>query len=82
MSLAAKEFELLRALIADPTRVFTREELLRDVWGLNGDVAHAHARLARVSPAKEARGRRAPDRRLVINVWGVGYRLCDSEAMT
>ena len=34
VALAAKEYELLRALIADPTRVFTREELLRDVWGL------------------------------------------------
>ena len=59
VALAAKEYELLRALIADPTRVFTREELLREVWGLNGAGAHAHARLARVSAAKEARGRRA-----------------------
>jgi DNA-binding response OmpR family regulator len=31
--LAAKEFALLRALAADPRRVFTKEELLRDVWG-------------------------------------------------
>jgi DNA-binding response OmpR family regulator len=31
--LANKEFSLLRMLAADPTRVFTKEELLRDVWG-------------------------------------------------
>jgi DNA-binding response OmpR family regulator len=33
ISLANKEFSLLRALAAEPTRVFTKEELLRDVWG-------------------------------------------------
>jgi DNA-binding response OmpR family regulator len=31
--LANKEFTLLRALAAEPHRVFTKEELLRDVWG-------------------------------------------------
>ena len=33
VKLANKEFSLLRALAAEPTRVFTKEELLRDVWG-------------------------------------------------
>src|SRR6266516_4977506 len=33
VALAAKEFELLAKLATDPTRVFTKEELLRDVWG-------------------------------------------------
>lgn len=32
VELSAKEFELLSALIADPSRVFSKEELLRDVW--------------------------------------------------
>jgi DNA-binding response OmpR family regulator len=31
--LSNKEFGLLRALAGEPTRVFTREELLRSVWG-------------------------------------------------
>ena len=31
--LANKEFTLLRTLASDPTRVFTKSELLRDVWG-------------------------------------------------
>src|SRR6478672_3066212 len=34
VELAAKEFALLRTLASAPTRVFTKEELLRDVWGL------------------------------------------------
>jgi DNA-binding response OmpR family regulator len=32
ISLSAKEFALLRMLAGEPTRVFTKEELLRDVW--------------------------------------------------
>ena len=33
VELSAKEFALLHALAGEPTRVFTKEELLRDVWG-------------------------------------------------
>jgi hypothetical protein len=33
VDLSAKEFALLHTLAGDPTRVFTKEELLRDVWG-------------------------------------------------
>src|SRR5204862_5663786 len=31
--LAGKEYQLLLTLATDPTREFTKEELLRDVWG-------------------------------------------------
>jgi len=78
VALAAKEYELLRALIADPTRVFTHEELLREVWGLNGQARtrtlDSHAWRVR-KKLEDAR----PGRRLMINVRGVGYRLCDTE---
>jgi DNA-binding response OmpR family regulator len=33
VELSSKEFALLRTLAEEPTRVFTKEELLRDVWG-------------------------------------------------
>jgi DNA-binding response OmpR family regulator len=33
VELANKEFALLRTLASEPRRVFTKEELLRDVWG-------------------------------------------------
>jgi DNA-binding response OmpR family regulator len=33
ITLSAKEFALLRMLATEPTRVFTKEESLRDVWG-------------------------------------------------
>ena len=33
VALSQKEFALLRTLVAEPTRVFTKEELLRSIWG-------------------------------------------------
>jgi DNA-binding response OmpR family regulator len=33
VELAAKEFALLLALAEEPTRVYGKQELLRDVWG-------------------------------------------------
>jgi DNA-binding response OmpR family regulator len=78
VELSPKEFALLQALAADPTRVHTHQELLRQVWGVNGHVrtrtldSHAFRLRHKLAAAR-------PGRKLVINVWGVGYRLCDSE---
>ena len=33
VSLAGREFDLAVQLASDPNRVFTKDELLRDVWG-------------------------------------------------
>ena len=78
VKLAAKEFELLRCLASEPTRVFTKQELLRDVWGYRAGeqsrTVDSHA--ARLRAKLTAAG---PGRRLVINVWSVGYRLVDGE---
>jgi DNA-binding response OmpR family regulator len=73
--LAAKEYALLLMLAADPARVFTKEQLLRDVWGFQSRgrtrTLDSHAsRLRR----KLARDGAVP---FVVNVWGVGYRLVD-----
>jgi DNA-binding response OmpR family regulator len=76
IDLSAKEFALLRTLAAEPTRVFTKEELLRDVWGfkLMGSTRTLDSHASRL------RRKLAPSgRRWVVNVWGVGYRLTDRE---
>jgi DNA-binding response OmpR family regulator len=75
VQLAAKEFELLQTLIAEPTRVFTRQELLRSVWGYTSPsrTVDSHACRLRRKLASE-------DQQLIINVWGVGYRLWDGES--
>ena len=74
VALSKKEFALLRALAAEPTRVFTREELLRGVWGFQslGTTRTLDAHAARLRK-KLAVG----DGRFIVNVWGVGYRLID-----
>ena len=74
VELANKEFALLRALASEPRRVFTKDELLRDVWGFRSQgrtrTLDSHAsRLRRKLDPKGAR--------YVCNCWGVGYRLLD-----
>ncbi len=72
--LSKKEFALLRALAEDPTRVFTREELLRGVWGFRslGSTRTLDSHAARLR--KKLGG---ADGGFIVNVWGVGYRLID-----
>jgi Response regulators consisting of a CheY-like receiver domain and a winged-helix DNA-binding domain len=71
--LSAKEYALLVQLASDPTRVFTREQLLRDVWGYRSYCPDEDARVTRVARALQARRRGLPG--WVVNVWGVGYKL-------
>jgi DNA-binding response OmpR family regulator len=76
VSLSKKEFALLRALAAEPTRVFTREELLRGVWGFRtiGLTRTLDSHAFRLRKKLNAGGDG-----FVVNVWGVGYRLLDGE---
>src|SRR3954451_7646352 len=70
--LANKEFALLRALASEPHRVFTKDELLRDVWGFRSQGR------TRTLDSHASRLRRKLDHegaRYVFNCWGVGYRL-------
>ena len=77
VELSAKEFALLRVLATDPTRVFTKEELLRDVWGYRslGSTRTLDSHACRLRRKLGAEGDR-----WLINVWGVGYRLVDPVA--
>ena len=72
---ASKEFELLAKLASDPRRVFTKEELLREVWRYRSDLR------TRTLDSHASRLRRKLERFggscFVINVWGVGYKLID-----
>jgi DNA-binding response OmpR family regulator len=77
VELSAKEFALLRTLAEEPTRVFTKEELLRDVWGfkLMGSTRTLDSHASRLRRKLVPSGRR-----WIVNVWGVGYRLTDRVA--
>jgi DNA-binding response OmpR family regulator len=69
------EYALLCVLAADPTRVFTRNELMNEIWNYTGArtrTLDSHASRLRIKLINDTH-------RLVINVWGVGYRLNDGE---
>jgi DNA-binding response OmpR family regulator len=74
LALSKKEFGLVRALAGHPTRVFTREELLRGVWGYRtlGATRTLDSHACRLRKKLNQRGDS-----FVVNVWGIGYRLVD-----
>lgn len=75
VALSQKEYALLRALASDPTRVFTKQELLRTIWGYRsiGTTRTLDSHACRLRGKLSVGGLA-----FVINVWGVGYRLIDA----
>jgi DNA-binding response OmpR family regulator len=73
--LSAKEFELVAKLASEPQRVFTKEELLREVWGYRAlgrtRTLESHASRVRKKLCVD------PEDRFIVNVWGVGYRMLE-----
>ena len=74
VALSKKEYALLRALATEPTRVFTREELLRGVWGFR---SMGHTRTLDSHAFRLRKKLNAAGDAFIVNVWGVGYRLVD-----
>jgi DNA-binding response OmpR family regulator len=74
--LAQKEYELLCELARQPERVFTKEELLRTVWGFRSS---GRTRTLDSHASRLRRKLRLVDAvtPFVVNVWGVGYRLLE-----
>jgi len=72
--LTAREYELVALLATDPARVFTMEELLREVWGDRGGgsvrTVNSHASRAR------CKLREAGAEGFIVNCHAHGYRLC------
>ena len=77
VELTAKEFDLLLHFAANPGLVFTRMQLLEQVWGyqyegyehtVNSHINRLRAKIEK-DPAKPV---------YIITVWGVGYRFCEA----
>lgn len=74
LSLTVREFDLLAFLLAHPGEVFTRDQLMHEVWGWSvGDPATVTVHVRRLREKVEVD---PVHPRLVLTVWGVGYR-CD-----
>ena len=79
LDLTAKEFDLLAFLMQHPARVFSRAQLLDQVWGSTHETfehtvnSHINRLRAKVEPD--------PARpRYIETVWGVGYRFANKRA--
>lgn len=73
VALTVREFDLLAHFVSHPGQVFTRDELMRDIWGWTfGDSSTVTVHVRRLREKIEADPTRP---RLIVTVWGVGYRL-------
>jgi DNA-binding response OmpR family regulator len=70
--LAAKEYDLLLKLAGEPNRVFTKEQLLREVWGFRS-LGRTRTLDSHASRLRRKLASAGGD--FVRNVWGVGYSL-------
>ncbi len=74
INLTAREFDLLAFLMRHPDQVFTREQLLDNVWGYTfaSDLSTVTVHIRRLREKIE----RDPAEPLILQtVWGVGYKL-------
>jgi DNA-binding response OmpR family regulator len=74
LELTAREFDLLQFLAAHPGQVFTREQLLDQVWDYHypGDTSTVTVHVRRLREKIEPDPTRP---RYIRTVWGVGYKL-------
>ncbi|MEU7471009.1 response regulator transcription factor [Streptomyces sp. NPDC044984] len=72
LALTIREFDLLAFFLRHPGRAFSREELMREVWGWDfGDLSTVTVHVRRLRGKVEDDPARP---RIVQTVWGVGYR--------
>jgi two-component system response regulator ResD len=74
VTLTPKEFDLLLYLAQRPEKVFSREELLRDVWNYQffGDQRTVDTHVKRLREKLGRVSERVPQH--IHTVWGVGYK--------
>lgn len=72
INLTAKEFEVLELLVTNPNKVYSRENLLKLVWGADypGDVRTVDVHIRRL---REKIEKKPSDPKYVHTKWGVGY---------
>ena len=72
INLTAKEFDVLELLVFNPNKVYSREKLLKIVWGYEypGDVRTVDVHIRRL---REKIENNPSDPKYVHTKWGVGY---------
>lgn len=75
VNLTPKEYELLHYLASSPDKVFSREDLLKDVWNYDffGDLRTVDTHVKRLREKLNRVSTEAAS--MITTVWGVGYKL-------
>jgi DNA-binding response OmpR family regulator len=76
IDLTAKEFDLLLHLAQNPGRVYTRTQLLDQVWGYSHS-GYEHTVNSHMNRLRAKLERDPANPRYVLTVWGVGYKFCE-----
>lgn len=68
-----KEFDLLTFLAENPNRVFTKDELFKEIWDMDsiGDIATVTVHIKKIREKVEADTSKP---QYIETIWGVGYR--------
>ncbi len=68
-----KEFDLLTFLASNPNHVYTKDELFREIWGMEsiGDIATVTVHIKKIREKVEAD---SSNPQYIETIWGVGYR--------
>ena len=72
IELPQKEFYLLYKLITSPNRIFTRRQIMDDIWGLDSE-ADSHTLDVHISRLRE-RFKTNPDFE-IVTIRGLGYKV-------
>lgn len=69
----SKEFDLLTFLAENPNRVFTKEDLFREIWEMEsvGDIATVTVHIKKIREKIELNSSKP---QYIETIWGVGYR--------
>jgi DNA-binding response OmpR family regulator len=70
----SKEFDLLTFLAENPNRVYSKEELFREIWEMDsiGDIATVTVHIKKIREKIEFD---SSNPQYIETIWGVGYRL-------
>ena len=78
VELTAKEFDLLLHFAKHPGKVYTRAQLLDQVWGYGYD-GYEHTVNSHINRLRNKIEDHPAQPRYILTVWGVGYKFVDSE---
>lgn len=78
VELTAKEFEILKLLMKNPKKVYTKEQLYSLIWNdvYCGDENAVNVHISRLRNKIEDNPRNP---QVIVTVWGIGYKLGDAQ---